>query len=184
MASTDFTTRIGFPVAGVELDAVGGDFSAATQLGVPAEEGGTIEVTGDYAKLKDGARMGIRDIIQHSKEIAVECALLDHKAKHLALSFGQPMTDVVDDAVGPPKDESFAIKTAFQGQIYFALRLKIPQPQASTLFDIFTLYRVAPIVAFNQSIQIGAHRFINVRFEATQDSTNSYNLGTVVTEYA
>lgn len=184
MASTDFSTRIGFPVAGLELDAVGGDFSAPTALGVPSEEGANFEVTGEYAKLKDGARMGLREIIQYSKEIAIECAILDHKAAHLALSMGQPMSDVTDNSGGTPKDENFALKTAFAGGIYYALRLKIPQPQALSLFDYFTLYRVAPIASFNQTIQIGGFRYINVRFEATQDPSNSYNLGTVLSEYA
>lgn len=184
MASTDFTTRIGAPVAGIELDAVGGDFSAATELGVPSEEGIVFEVTGEYAKLKDGARMGMREIMQFSQEIAVEAQLLEHKAAHLALAVGQPMSDVTDNSGGSPKDENFAFKVAFQGQIYYALRLKVPQPNDVTLFDHFTLYRVAPIVALNQTIMIGGHRYISVRFEATQDPDNSYNLGTVVTEYA
>ncbi len=183
MASTDFTTRIGVQVDGIEIDAVGGNFAAATKLGPPSRDGITFEMTSEYARLFDGARLGLREIVQHSKELAVSCALLDHKAAHLALSMGQPTSDVTDNSGASPKNEDFDFLADFKGAFYYALRLKCPQPQALTLFDTVTLYRVAVIAQFSQAFQIEEFRFIPVRFEATMDPANDYKFGTVVTEY-
>ena len=179
-ATSNFETRIG--CAGIDLDVVGGNFSSPTNLGKPNEDGVTVEYTAEYNKLKSGTTMGIREILKNAHELAFGCLLLEHRVRNMALTFGASMSAVVDNSGGSPPNEEFEIPD-FQPATYYAIRLKVPQPQDMDLYDYFYGYRVAIIGGFSQVLKIGDRRFIKVRFECTEDPDNSDRLGKVVSEY-
>lgn len=181
MPATNYRTRIG--VGEIELDAYGGDFSAATSLGHPSEDGVTVEYTGEVVKTRSGKTGGIREIFNNTAyDLAFECMLLEAKATHMALSFGRATADVTDNSGGSPANETFDLG-AFSFPDYYALRLKNPNPKDPTLFDIFTAYRVMIVPRFNQVMRIGADRYVPVRFECTEDPANNDKYGTVVIQY-
>lgn len=181
MPATNFRTRIG--VGEIELDAYGGDFSAAAALGHPHEDGVTVEYTAEVVKTRSGKTGGVREIFANTMyDLAFECLLLEHRARNMALSFGRPMSAVMDNSGGSPASESFDIG-GYTFPDYYALRLKNPQPQDATLYDTFTAYRVMVIPRFNQVMKIGDARYIPVRFECTEDPANDDKYGTIVSEY-
>lgn len=181
MPATNFRTRIG--VGEIELDSYGGDFSAAISLGHPHEDGTTVEYTAEAVKVRSGKTGGIREIFNNTAyDLAIECMLLDAKARNMALSFGKPTSSVTDNSGGSPANETFDIG-AYTFPDYLALRLKNPTPNDATLFDTFTFYRVMVIPRFNQVMSIGQARFIPVRFECTEDPSNGNKYGQVKMEY-
>jgi len=180
MPATEFRTRIGG--ATIELDAYGGDFTSPVDLGVPNEEGVTVIYEADYAELKDGVSLGLREIEKIAHNFSFECLLIEHRARNIALSFGFPTAQVTDNSGDDVPNESFEFSD-YQPQTYYRARVRAPQAQDVALYDVWTGYRMAPMAKFNQAVKIGGHRFIPVMLKATQDPDNSNKLGGFYSEY-
>lgn len=176
--------RIRIGVTSLEIDAYGGTFSAATDLGDFSEEGVTVTFTSAQKKVASGNRLTLKEIFEIGpQELAIEANLQESKVDHLALSFGQPTSEVTDNTGDTPKNESIIIGGYNDPNDYVALRLKAAQIVASTLYDILLCYRVKIIPKYTQAFTVKNERIIPVRFECTEDPNNSYAYAEFQQEY-
>lgn len=172
--------RIG--AGNVEMDAYGGDFAAATDLGKTSEDGIELGYTADKKKVRSAQDITVEEVFLISEEATFKFALKEHKVEHIALSLGHDTTDVVDDAVSSPKTKTIEFGSRRTLPIK-AFRLKIPQPATPTLFDIITIYRGQLTAAFSQVYTYQNERYIPIEIECLGDSANSGKLGKFVSEY-
>ena len=176
----DASLRIG--AGNVEMDVYGGDFTAATDLGKTHEDGINIQYSAEVKKVKSAQDITVEEVFLIAEEMTLEFALKEHKLEHLALSFGHDTTDVVDDAVSTPKTKSLEFGSRRTLPIK-AFRIKIPQPQDSSLYDIIIIYRGLVTPNYNQAFTYQNERYIPIKIECLGDPNNNGKLGKFISEY-
>ncbi len=172
--------RIG--AANVEVDAYGGAFTSAFDMGKTSEDGIAIEYQADTKEVASAQDITIEEVFMIAEKMSMKFALKAHKMENLAYSFGHPTSDIVDNSTASPKNKELI----FGGRRTFtpmAIRLKVLQPDSTSLYDIFILFRAIFVGAFNQTFTIKNERYIPCELKALGDSANSGKLGKIQSEY-
>jgi hypothetical protein len=180
MAATT-TERIGG--GSLLLDAYGGDFSSPTDLGAINEDGIKI---GDFDvqefKLKYGNKFGTKTSFAWIDDFTLDVRLMDFSVANVARMLGQNSTDVTDNSGASPKNESMPIGGRINAT-HYAIKLKLPQPDDPTLFDIFTFTKVKMLPVQPEDFK-NEPRFVPLQFRVFLDSGASDRHGTFLSEYA
>lgn len=167
----DQTLRIGG--ADIEIFTKGNGFVTPLHSITDTHEDGVKYSLENFEKLvKSGRFAGLRKVFQHVEVINVEVLVPDHTIESMALSFGQPLSAVTEDAVGPPPNVYFDVTGALDVTEY-EVRIKAPQPADPTLFDIALLQRVSFIPVFDQAMSIQTERYIPLQLRAYYDTVTS-----------
>jgi len=174
------TLRVG--AGTVEVDDYGGDFTSAFDMGNTSEEGIKINYTVDVKKVASAQSITIDEVFMIAEELELEFALKAHKMENLAYSFGHPTTDISDQSTTTPYyyELEFGARRVFTPM---AIQISTLQPESTTLYDHFVLYRAVFVAAFNQAFTIKNERYIPCKVQALGDSDNSGKLGYFRSEY-
>jgi len=168
----------------VETDAVGGDFSSPSDLGNTSKEKGIVfNYSVDTKEIGCAQDITIEEILLIAENLELEFDLKEHKLEHIALSFGHPTTDVVDDTVASPNFEEIEFGGA-RALPELAIRLRTLQPGSTTLYDIVTIYKGVIIPMYSQAYKADNERYIPVKVKALGDPANSGKLGKFRSEKA
>lgn len=177
-----FSERTRFGSGTILIDAYGGNFSSPTDLGSPNGDGIIISDPDVVEfEIEAGDTPGLEDYIAFIKKFTIECQLLKHKLEHIAFSVGQPTSDVTDNSGATPKNKEIDIGGLYPNDV-FALRIKNPQLDDPTLFDILTFYRVRIRPSYNQIFK-QEPRYTPVQFVCLRDPSNSNKLLNFMSEY-
>lgn len=153
----------------LKMDDVGGDFSAATDLGKTSEEGIKITYNGDVKKVKSAQSTMLSLIRIIAEEGQLECAIEAHKMEALALALGYDSSDITDTA-GTPSSKSIQVGGVREIPAK-AFQIKIPQPTDPTLFDYITIPKAQAIPKFEQAYTYNDVRYIPITLVMLENSS-------------
>lgn len=177
------STQVRIGAANIKVDAVGGAFSSPTDLGKTSADGITITYENSQAEISSAQETTLEDIFDIGPErLTMEAALKAHTMINMALSFGQAQDDVTDNSSDTPKNHSIFVG-GWKATQYYAVQLKVPQAETPTLYDIYTLYKVKFVAAYNQAFTIRSERYIPVKLICVADADHSGRYGEIELEY-
>jgi len=173
--------RIG--AADVELDAVGGTFATATDLGKTHTDGVTVTFEDAQVEIGSAQDITINEIFDIGPQrLSIEFSVKEHKMTHFALSIGQATDDVTDNSSDTPKNKQVDLG-GWKAPQYYALRLKVPQPESPTLYDVLVLYKAKFVAAYQQAFTYRGERYIPLKAVCVTDPDNSDQYGYMQLEY-